>query len=321
MNETNRNGHRKRSLRMNGGRTQYPDLGSHHSMLIRIADITIALLSDDPKLKVRAAGVIKKFVVHEGEPDIEIKARWSHLSRESDGRKIFDPGALWQLYSDNGSYIFRFTSPALGAFPYKVASFNLDFTKGEVSINRSCYDLDQYVNPIECPLDEVLLASYLSKGGKGAEIHASGVVDALGRGHLFVGQSGAGKTTMARLWEDEPGIKVLGYDRIILRKMNDCLWMYRTPWQSETMLACPSRTPLTAVYFLEKGQKNELVAQKPTDSIGRLFACSFPPFYNRDALDFTLTFLEDVVKTVPCSELKFTPHKSAVEFIKGERFT
>ena len=34
-----------------------------------------------------------------------------------------------------------------------------------------------------------------------------------------------------------------------------------------------------------------------------------------------LSFLEDVVKNVPCSELKFTPDKSAVEFIKGERFT
>jgi len=75
------------------------------------------------------------------------------------------------------------------------------------------------------------------------------------------------------------------------------------------------------VYFLEKGQKNELVAQKASDSISRLFTCSFPPFYNRDALDFTLTFLEDVVKNVPCFELRFTPDKSVVEFIKGERFT
>lgn len=286
-------------------------------MLIRIADITIALLSDDPNLELGAEGVIKNFVVYEGESDIEIKARWGDLQREREGTKVFDPGALWQLYSDNGSYVFKFTSPALGASPYKIASFNQDFTRGEVSINRSYYDLEQCMNPIECPLDEVLLASHLTKGGKGIEIHASGVVDTLGKGHLFVGQSGAGKTTMARLWEDEPGIKVLGYDRIVLRKMDNTVWMYRTPWQSEPMSASPACVPLKAIYILEKGEKNEAISQAPTKSIPRLFACSFPPFYNRNAIDFTLTFLEDVVKTVPCCELMFTPDNSIVEFIIG----
>jgi len=306
---------------MNGGRTQSPDLGTHHSMLIRIADITIALLSDDPKLKVGAEGVIKNFVVYEGEPDIGIKARWGNLPGESDGRKVFDSGTPWQLYSDNGSYIFQFTSPALGAFPYKVASFNHDFTKGEVSINCSYFDLNQYMNPIESPLDEVLLVNYLSKGGKGVEIHACGVVDTLGKGHLFVGQSGTGKTTMARLWEDEPGIKVLGYDRIILRKKDNRVRMYRTPWQSEPMSASPACAPLKAIYILEKGQENQVISQTPTKSMTRLFACSFPPFYNRNAIDFTLSFLEEVVKAVPTYELRFTPDKSVVEFIQEEHCT
>ena len=301
---------------MNDGRAQSQDLGTHHSMLIRIADITIALLSDDPKLKVGAEGVMKRFVTHEGEPDIEIKARWANLPRESDGRKVFNSGALWQLYSNNGFYTFQFTSQVLGAFPYKVASFNQDFNKGEVAINRSYFDINQYINPIESPLDEVLLVNYLSKGEKGVEIHACGVADTLGRGFLFVGQSGAGKTTMAKLWEDEPGIKVLGYDRIILRKMNNCVWMYRTPWQSEAMLASPARVPVKSIYFLEKGQKNEVLSQTPTNSITRLFACSFPPFYHHEALDFTLRFLEEVVKTVPTYELRFKPEKSVVELLK-----
>jgi hypothetical protein len=290
-------------------------------MLIRIADITIALLSDDPKLRVGVEGGIKNFVVDEGEPDIEIKARWDNLSEESGGRKVFDSGSPWQLYSDNGSYILRFTSPAFGASPYKIASFNQDFTKGEVSINRSYYDLNQYVNPIECPLDEVLLANYLTQRGKGIEIHASGVMDSQGKGYLFVGQSGAGKTTMARLWEDELGIKVLGYDRIILRKMDNTVRMYRTPWQSEPMSASSACVPLKAIYILEKAQKNQVISQTPTKSIARLFACSFPPFYNPNALNFTLTFLEDIVKTVPCYELMFRPDKSVVEFIQEERFT
>jgi hypothetical protein len=64
-----------------------------------------------------------------------------------------------------------------------------------------------------------------------------------------------------------------------------------------------------------------VISQTPTKSISRLFTCSFPPFYNRNAIEFTLAFLEDVVKTVPCYELRFTPDKSVVEFMKEERFT
>jgi hypothetical protein len=126
---------------------------------------------------------------------------------------------------------------------------------------------------------------------------------------------------MARLWGDEPGVKVLGHDRIILRKMDNTVWMYRTPWQSEPMSASPVRVPLKAIYILEKAQKNQVISQTPTKSITRLFACSFPPFYHHEALDFTLRFLEEVVKAVPTYELRFKPEKSVVELINKEHFT
>ena len=195
-----------------------------------------------------------------------------------------------------------------------------DFSTGEVLLHRPYFNTDQSLHPLGYPLDELLFTNFLALG-KGTEVHACGVTDSQGRGHLFVGQSTAGKTTIARLWENEPGVTVLSDDRIILRRIENKIWMYGTPWHGEAMLASPSRAPLTAVYFLEKGQKNELISQKASDSISHFFTCSFPPFYNRDALDFTLSFLEDVVKTVPSYALKFTPDKSAVEFIKGERFT
>jgi hypothetical protein len=159
-----------------------------------------------------------------------------------------------------------------------------------------------------------LIINWLARG-RGAEIHACGLVDSLGKGHLFVGQSGAGKSTMARLWENEPGITVLSDDRIILRKKENTIWMYGTPWHGDADLASPARAPLKAVYFLEKGQENERILKKPSHSVSRLFVCSFPPYYNRDGLDFSLRFLEEVVKNVPCYELRFKPDKRVVEFI------
>jgi hypothetical protein len=275
------------------------------------------MLSNDSRLKLWIEGGMKKFLVEEVEPDIRVQTKWKDLHMQIDGKMIFDSGALWQIYSENGSYLFRFTSSALGSLPYKVASFNRNFTSGEVLLNRSYFDPEKPIYPLEYPLDELMINNFLARG-KGVEVHACGVVDSRGNGHLFVGQSTAGKTTVARLWEDEPGVIVLSDDRIILRKMEKKIWMYGTPWHGEAMLASPSRAPLTTVYFLEKAQKNKVVAQKTSDSISRLFACSFPPFYDRDALDFTLGFFEDVVRNVPCYELKFKPDKKVIEFILKE---
>jgi len=332
-------------------------LSPHCSPLsIRIADINISILTQDPELRIGVEGAAKQFLTHsaapspafdgrvkkprsgstlskpkasgraveglatQANPDVMVQARWGDDFKQCRGEKIFDSGALWQLYSENGFYLFRFISQALGSLPYKVAYFNGSFTEGKVFLQRSYFNDKPCIYPLEYPLDELLFINFLALG-RGVEVHACGVMDSRGRGHLFVGQSTAGKTTIAKLWEYEPNSTVLSDDRIILRKMDNTIWMYGTPWHGEAMLASPSRAPLTAVYFLEKGQKNELISQKPVNSIGRLFACSFPPFYNRDALDFILTFLEDVVKNVPCYGLRFTPDKRVVEFIKGDRFT
>ncbi|MGQ9645213.1 MAG: hypothetical protein ACUVWO_01580 [Thermodesulfobacteriota bacterium] len=296
-------------------------LMTHPSLLLfRVADVNIELLSSDSALQIGLEGAMKEFVVEERKPDITIQAIWNDLSETTKGKLIFDSGDLWKLYSDNGDYCFRFTSPIMGAHPYKMATFSREFDSGEISLHKSYFNQNQPTYPLEYPLDELMINNFLARG-KGVEVHACGILNSQGQGCLFLGQSAAGKTTMAKLWVDEPNVEVLSDDRIILRRMGNKTWMYGTPWHGEAMLASPNRAPLSAIYFLEKGSQNELIPQKTSDSISRLFACSFPPFYNRDALEFTLGFLEDVVSGVHCWELRFTPDKRVVDLIQEERFT
>jgi hypothetical protein len=202
----------------------------------------------------------------------------------------------------------------LGPVPYKVASFDREFTSGEVCLHHPYFPLRPPLYPLDYPLDELLLVNLLAQG-RGVDVHACGAVDSKGNGHLFVGQSGAGKTTLARLWQNQSGITIFSDDRIILRREGTALWMYGTPWHGEAELASPGRAPITRVYFLSKGIKNELVPLRKSDAASRLFACSFPPFYSREGLDFTLSFLEEVVKKIPCYELRFLPDERAAEFI------
>ena len=91
--------------------------------------------------------------------------------------------------------------------------------------------------------------------------------------------------------------------------------MYGTPWHGEAGFAEPTRAVLNKVYFLRKGIENQISPLKGPESISRFFSCCFPLFYNRDAVDFTLRFFDDVVKAVPCYELSFLPNKTCVEFL------
>ena len=283
---------------------------------LEVADISVQIQSADPTLHFETQGVMKTFLTTEDQPDAQASATWSDLSQMSLGETIFDSGALWQLHRRNGSYLYAFTSSVFGSAPYKVASFDSSFTSGEVYLHRPYFGSNQALYPLEYPLDELWMVNLLGQG-RGAEIHGCGVVDADGKGHLFVGQSGAGKSTMARLWEPQKGIQILSDDRIVLRKAGQKLWMYGTPWHGEAGFSSSARAPLSKIYFLRHAQNNELLPQRPAQSVGQLFTCSFPPFYNPEALDFTLGFFEEVVQSVPCFELRFLQDEKVIELISG----
>lgn len=295
-------------------------INSAHSsaFYIRIAGITVAFVSDTPGLTLGVDETMRRFVVDETAPDVRVRAAWGDLDDDKGGKKLFDSGSVWQLYAENGSYRFRFTSSACGSLPYKVASFNRDFTVGEVYLHRPYFSSRCPVYPLEYPLDELLMTNLLARG-RGVEVHACGVEDEHGRGYLFLGQSGAGKSTMARIWQKTGTANILSDDRIILRVESNGLWMYGTPWHGEAALASPSHAPVTGLFFLRHGQRNECVPLKPTEAVARLFVCSFPPFYSQEALDFTLRCLERVVTSVPCFDLAFLPDERVVEFISGLR--
>ena len=283
-------------------------------LFLRIADIAIALHSEQPDFKVEVDGATKKFLVPQADPDVKVHAGWGDISRNGNGKRIFDSGILWQLYSEDGCYRFHFTTPTLGSLPYKIARFDTAFTTGEVLFHRPYFPSGKPLYPLDYPLDEILISILLARG-MGVEVHGCGVVDSRRMGQLFVGKSGAGKTTMARLWEKQAGITVLSDDRIILRRVDNTICMYGTPWHGEADLASPEKAPLEKLYFLAKGTENEISPLTISEAVGRLFACSFPPFYSHPGLDFTLGFLEEIVRAIPCHELKFLPDERVLGLV------
>lgn len=291
----------------------------HDRVCVRIADITYGIVSVDPGLNLCVTQQHEEFRVEESSPDVLLETRWDDLSdRDLKGAAVFQSGSVWNLYRDGDDFVFTLSAPSLGPAPYKVARIQKDFRSGEVRLHRPYYNTDEPVYPLEYPLDELLVIHYLGLGN-GVELHATGIADASNRGHLFVGQSGAGKTTMARLWENRPGATVLSDDRMVVRTLDGRIWMYGTPWHGEARLSSPARVPLYAVYLLRHEETNIRRPLAPAEAAGRLFACCFPPFHDAAALEATLACLDTIVRGVPCHELAFRPDAQVVEFLGAAR--
>jgi len=288
---------------------------------VRVAGLTIQLTCDEAALqglRVAPSRAYTPFLVPASPADVVLTAEARDLSGESVGECLFDSGGPWQLHRDRAGFAFRFLTPALGPTPYKTANLKQDFSAGRISLHHPFFAGRAPVDPLEYPLDELLIISLLAQG-RGIEIHGCGVVHE-GKGYLFAGQSGAGKSTIARLWMDEHDALVLSDDRVILRGDGGRFWIHGTPWHGEAPLASPGCAPLAAVLFLRQHDQNGITPLRPADAVARLVAASFPPFYDREALSFSLTFLQSVVARTPSVEFCFAPTKAAVAAVTSALF-
>lgn len=287
--------------------------GTDSSYRLRVADLVISVRSEDASPRLVPEGAAARFGVDGGTADAQVSARLGDTEPECAAELLFDAAPLWQLFRDGERLRFRFHSEVHGPLPYKEAWFAPDLSHAEVVLRRDLFEPADAIDPLAYPLDELLVQELLARG-RGVELHACGVISN-GRGTLFVGQSGAGKTTIARLWQPVSGVTVASDDRIIVRGDGDRFVLHGTPWHGEAELAAPVSAPLSAVFLLAHGPRHAVTPLSPAQAAARLFACSFLPLWNRDGVDFTLAFLGALAGAVPCRELGFVPEPSVVDFV------
>jgi hypothetical protein len=250
--------------------------------------------------------------------DIELNVYWAATLEAPQAAADFVSGGLWSAYASGTGTKFYFSSAMVAGQPYKAAWFDPTFSCGHVVLNRSAFPAATSVYPLEYPLDELAMMHRLGLGD-GLEVHALGLVDEDGSGYLFLGHSGAGKSTTANLWKQQRGIRLLSDDRIILRQQGEKIWMYGTPWHGDAGVALPDSAPLSAIFLLEQAPEDEFVALPQSKASAELFARAFVPHYVKSAIQYSLEFADQVTRTVPNSIFRFAPTLNAVEAIRHAR--
>ena len=282
---------------------------------LRIADVSIGLEAESPTMEVAFADTHTAFLVESARPEIEVSAVWSELSPAATGVHLFDAPGAWHLTRSNGHCILDFFTPLRGGVPYKKLTASCDWSRGRVALHRDAYRSDQPVRPLDYPLDELLLLHYLSQRS-GVIVHGCGIVDGTGAGYLFVGHSGAGKTTTALLWKDLPGVTILSDDRIVLRRREGRALMHGTPWHGESRLSSPASAEIRAIFLLDHGVANGFGPVRPAEAVADLVARSFLPFHDGAGLMSVVSLFEQILAEVPCLRYCFAPGPAAVEAVR-----
>jgi hypothetical protein len=282
--------------------------------VVRIAGIAIGIRYADASLHRPFSETVGRFAVASGDVDVNITVEAMTLPVPLAGRLLFDSGAVWRAYNDDGGFRIDCFSELFGDVPYKIARFDRAFREGRILMRPDV--LGDSMHPLDYPLDEVIVAHLLGRG-LGVELHGCGIIDRDGRGQLFVGQSGAGKTTTARVWLSEGDYEIVSDDRVIVRFVDGEWRMFGTPWHGEAELSSPISAPLGAIHLLVQASRTELVSLPPAQAAASLFGCTFPPFYDAEALAFTLECLDRIVRDVPVRALRFLPDRSVIDCIRS----
>jgi len=187
------------------------------SSQFRVGGISVAVSSE------RVSGVLLSFPLELFRAEskgavVNIRVEWVDRLSPMAELQLFDSGSVWRLHESADAFRFDFSAMNLGNTPYKRLLIDKDFRAGILLMNESSITTcGASLYPWDYPLDELLIMHRLTQE-KAIELHGTGIVRPNGEANLFVGHSGAGKSTTTRLWTAIEDVEVLSDDRIIVRR-------------------------------------------------------------------------------------------------------
>lgn len=271
-----------------------------------IGDIHIAIDENSPQKEPKVPPAYFPFIA-EGESHIRLRLLYGKPAFLSD-TKIFESPPIWSLYSHDDTTVIRIFEHMQGYG--RTLVIPRDIKKTALYLDDP---LGHYIDPFYGPTMELLMLNYLAQG-RGVMIHGCGVKHN-DRGILFVGESGAGKTTMARIWSRESGVDVLSDDRTIVRQKGDHYLMYGTPWHGEGKFGSPESVKLDQIFFINHGKENSILERNAAQAVTQFLKCSFPPLWDAEGMKFAMAVFSDLAAAVSCRELSFKPDRSIIDFV------
>ena len=224
---------------------------------------------------------------------------------------VFDSEQTWALFRSEGKLVLQNAGLQTDLKPSRFLFLSPNLKSGDLYLGD---DFPPDADPLGYPLNQVLWILLLSRR-RGLLFHACGMDDD-GGGYLFLGNSGDGKSTTAKLWFDQ-GMAVLNDDRMIVRERDGEFWMYGTPWHGDFKEHSFRGLPVRKLFFLNHGKKNSARPKSGAEAVSMLLTRSFSPFWDHQGMAFTIEFCHRLADQIPCYELTFVPDAGMIDFARN----
>ncbi len=278
-----------------------------------VGDVTISTIFDD-HIQFKKDAYIQ-FSTN-NEPDITTQLRYINTipPKYEFDKNIFDFLGKFSISTDCKNYIMRFYSPNHDICGITTMAQN--FRNAEIDIYTTNLE---YIRKITLSSHLFQLLNFMSSLRQGIVVHACGICDN-GKGYLFVGKSGAGKSTIAKLWSNKKDVCVLSDDQIIIKKIDNRFWIYGTPWFSSANKFSSMGVPLEKIFFIKHADENMIVRKKKSDAILVLmtdFRYFLLNFWDDSIAKYCLNFFSELIQNIPSYELGFVPNENVIGFIQN----
>lgn len=285
-----------------------------------IAGITVKVESDIPMTDETFAPKFKPFRADRAGQDVVTLRHHFGLANwqgHPPGREVYNKPP-WIVYRNPSSLTYALFPQNGGTpLPIQIATLNNDCTETVVYSgpqSEQMFRRGSFYSLTGLPTDQIFLVPALADR-QGCFLHAAGAI-LNGKGLVFAGQSGAGKSTMVKMLRSRS--EILSDDRIVMRRDRNGFRVYGTWDHGEVPLVSPSNAPLHAIFFLQQSKENRIVPLvDPQIILSKLLARLVKPTAIKNWWDKILPLIEFMVREIPCYDLQFDLSGQVVQLLEG----
>ena len=149
----------------------------------------------------------------------------------------------------------------------------------------------------------------------GMPLHAS-LVEKDGYGVVFLGPSGMGKSTQAKLWVEYQGADFIIGDRPGLRRINGRWIGFGMPWDGKDNIKQQKQVPIRALISLEQAPENSIHRFSKQEAMIVLLNQVMMPMWDDAAMAQLTPLMGQLATEIPFYHLKNLPNREATELTR-----
>jgi len=227
---------------------------------------------------------------------------------EINGMRVKKSDEFWTVYRLGDYILIRTSCPISKDYKEALLVIRPEEKSWDIIIDSST----GIVDPMCYPIDGLLLY-YLTALNDDIFIHGSGVSHN-GKGYLFTGKSGKGKTTIASIFRNS-GSEVVHDDRLILRLKNNKVFMYNTPVYEGDRYR---KAELSSIYIIDHGDQNITSRPGHSDAVTAVMANCIQHHWDTGLIGRLTGAILRMINLVNVKTLQFVPDSTVVSFIEND---